>query len=171
MSLDDFDLIALTGLHASDDGGFDALYQQALTKLLRSHPDGFPATAAGRAAWDQLDGGQRERALNALFYTWFVDDRREQDEALHHQDITAESSYLQGGDLDHLAQAAVSARGAVTVDSAALWRAVKELRLLTHRVGLLRALHTTEPMTDEAMNRLEDDLKRDLYGDEEEGGR
>ncbi|MDJ0341773.1 hypothetical protein [Streptomyces sp. PH10-H1] len=169
-AFDDFDHITLHQRYASDDGGFDALFEQALTKMRNTCPEGFPASAPGRGAWDQLDPGQRERALDSLLFVHFCEHRREQDEALHHDAITAESSYLRDGDLDHLAQIAVSARGSVTVDSAELWRAVKELRLLVHRVALLQTLRTTEPMTAEALNLLEEQLRQDLYGDEQQDG-
>jgi hypothetical protein len=169
--LNDFDHIALAQKHMADDGGFDALFQQALARLAKDHPNGFPASAPGRAAWNQLDAAQRELALDSLFFTRFCEDRAEADESLHHAEITAESTYLRDGDLDHIARAAISARGAVTVDSAVLWRALKELRLLAHRVGLLHMLRTTEPMTEEAVQALYEQLRAGLDGNEPEASR
>ncbi|MFF7158131.1 hypothetical protein [Streptomyces sp. NPDC008139] len=167
--LDEFDHIALFAKYATDDGGFEALFNKSLVKLGRTHPEGFSPRAPGREAWDSLNEAQKDRALDSLLFTYFCDHRREADESLHHDEITSGSSYLRPGDLDQLAHAAVSARGEVPVDSASLWRAVKELRLLSHRISLLHMLRTTEPMTEEAVQALYAQLKADLDGNDEGG--
>jgi hypothetical protein len=156
--VNEFDHIAFHAEYAADDGGFEALFNKALVQLSRTHPEGFPAQAPGRAAWERLDAAQKELALDSLLFTYLCDQRREADES------------LQPGDLDQLAHAAISASGQVPVDSAALWRAVKELRLLSHRVGLLHMLRTTEPMTEEALHALYAQLKADLEGNKPEVG-
>jgi hypothetical protein len=168
--VNEFDHIAFHAEYAADDGGFEALFNKALVQLSRTHPEGFPAQAPGRAAWERLDAAQKELALDSLLFTYLCDQRREADESLHHDELTSGSSYLQPGDLDQLAHAAISASGQVPVDSAALWRAVKELRLLSHRVGLLHMLRTTEPMTEEALHALYAQLKADLEGNKPEVG-
>jgi hypothetical protein len=167
--LDGFDRIALEQKYASDDGGFDALFQQALVRLDREAPHGYAPQTPGRIAWGQLGDEQRERALDALLYAYFCDDRREAGLAEHYQDVTSQTSILHPDDLATLAGAAATTHGEVTVNADRLWRAVQELQLLVHRVNLLRGLATAAPVDPEALERLEADLRRELYGDGGEG--
>jgi len=171
MTLDDFDRIALDQKYATDDGGFDALYQKAATQLAQQRPGGFPAYTPGRMAWEQLDQRQRDKALDALFSAYLVDDQREASLTQHYQDVTMQTTFLHADDLADVAAVAASGHGDVTVNGDQLWRIVHELQLLVHRAGLLRSLVTSAPMPPEALERLENDLRRDLYGGDAGEGR
>ncbi len=167
MSIDPFDHVDIYEAFGDHDGGFGALFNKELHQLQRTGR-GFDPILPGLKALAQMNAEQYPKAMDSLFYSYFCDHYREQQFAVADVEITGESTRLQAGDFATLAETAVSARGPVEIDSALLWRVVKELRLQAHRNSLLRSLLTHQPLTEEELKAAEESVLRFINGPDDE---
>lgn len=51
---------------------FRAMWNEAEEMLREAHPEGFEVEEIGRVAFESLPEGEKEEALDCLFYTYWV---------------------------------------------------------------------------------------------------
>lgn len=51
---------------------FEAMWNEAEEMLRETHPDGFEVEEIGRVAFGSLPDGEKEEALDCLFYTYWA---------------------------------------------------------------------------------------------------
>ncbi|GGV46250.1 hypothetical protein [Streptomyces spectabilis] len=115
------------------------LFDEAEQELLADRPEDFDIEDIGRAAWARLaSDGERDAALDALFYAYWSVVMAEQEELARHEKAREESLLRPQDVRGLLLDLSVEAEGrSVSVDRYALRRVLGEVERLQGRVELL----------------------------------